>query len=62
MIYQFRIDKSQRSEILRRLKEEDLLSQGWGGGETGAFASTMTTMCQSARLSTTLPLLGSLPI
>ena len=37
MIYQFRIDKSQRSEILRRLKEEDLLSQGWGGGETGGL-------------------------
>ena len=30
MIYNFRFDKSQIEEILRRLREEKLLSQGWG--------------------------------
>jgi|GEM_PF-1623346 len=37
MIYNFRIDRSGREEILRRLKEEKLLSQGWGGGEDGGL-------------------------
>lgn len=37
MIYNFRIDRSARNEILRRLMEEGLLSQGWGGGETGSL-------------------------
>lgn len=32
MIYNFRIDRSRRGEILRRVKEERKLSQGWGGG------------------------------
>ena len=35
MIYNFRFDKSHIEEILRRLREEKLLSQGWGGGEQG---------------------------
>ena len=37
MIYNFRFDKSRIEEILRRLREEKLLSQGWGGGEEGGL-------------------------
>ncbi len=37
MIYNFRIDRNRVSEILRRLREEHLLSQGWGGGENGGL-------------------------
>jgi len=35
MIYNFRIDRDSRDEIMRRLREESLLSQGWGGGKDG---------------------------
>jgi len=35
MIYNFRIDRSGVNEILKRLKDEKILSQGWGGGEEG---------------------------
>ena len=37
MIYNFRFDKSRIEEVLRRLREEKLLSQGWGGGEHGGL-------------------------
>lgn len=33
LIYNFRIDRTQREEIIGRLKEEKMISQGWGGGE-----------------------------
>jgi hypothetical protein len=33
MIYNFRFDRYHREEVLRRLQEEKLISQGWGGGE-----------------------------
>lgn len=32
MIYNFRHDKSQSKEILRRIADDNQLSQGWGGG------------------------------
>ena len=32
MIYNFRFDRNNWMEILRRLREQKLLSQGWGGG------------------------------
>jgi len=38
MIYNFRIDRNNRDEILRRIKEISLLSQGWGGGEEGGLS------------------------
>lgn len=34
MLYNFRFDREFPDEILRRLKNESLLSQGWGGAET----------------------------
>jgi hypothetical protein len=34
MIYNFRFDRNQTSEIVRRVREDKILSQGWGGGET----------------------------
>jgi len=33
VIYNFRIDRTNREEIIRRLREESHLSQGWGGGQ-----------------------------
>jgi len=33
MLWNFRFDRKQPEEILRRLTEEHTLSQGWGGGE-----------------------------
>ncbi len=35
MLYNFRIDADQRDEVLRRVRDERLLCQGWGGGESG---------------------------
>jgi Holliday junction resolvase-like predicted endonuclease len=32
MLYNFRFDRSRRQEVLRRLQEEGVLCQGWGGG------------------------------
>jgi Holliday junction resolvase-like predicted endonuclease len=33
MIYNFRWDRRRSCEVLKRIKEDNLLSQGWGGGE-----------------------------
>lgn len=33
MLYQFRIDRTNKEEIVRRLREHNELSQGWGGGK-----------------------------
>lgn len=38
MIYNFRIDRNRRDEIIKRLKKQFLLSQGWGGGEEGGLS------------------------
>ncbi len=35
MIYNFRFDRDSRCEVLRRVKDESFLCQGWGGGEEG---------------------------
>lgn len=37
MIYNFRIDRSGVKEILKRLKDDKMLSQGWGGGEEASL-------------------------
>jgi Holliday junction resolvase-like predicted endonuclease len=34
MIYNFRCDQDHRAEIIRRIKDEKQISQGWGGGDT----------------------------
>ena len=38
MIYNFRFDRDSRSEVLRRVENESLLCQGWGGGEQGSLS------------------------
>jgi hypothetical protein len=38
MIYNFRIDRDNRDEILNRIREKSVLSQGWGGGEEGGLS------------------------
>jgi len=38
MIYNFRIDRDNRDEVLRRLRENQLLCQGWGGGTEGKLS------------------------
>ena len=35
MVYNFRFDRDSREEVLRRLREDRLLCQGWGGGKRG---------------------------
>ena len=35
MIYNFRFDRNHRDKILKRIKAENLLCQGWGGGKEG---------------------------
>jgi hypothetical protein len=35
MLYNFRFDRSRKDEVLGRLREDGVLSQGWGGGEQG---------------------------
>ena len=37
MVYNFRFDREQRQETLRRLREQNLMSQGLGGGEKGGL-------------------------
>jgi hypothetical protein len=38
MIYNFRIDRSQTPEVLRRLTDDQMLSQGWGGGVANSLS------------------------
>lgn len=38
MLYNFRIDKNKREEIIERLKVKSALSQGWGGGPEGGLS------------------------
>ncbi|MBC9785336.1 hypothetical protein H1S01_12535 [Heliobacterium chlorum] len=33
MIYNVRYDRNEQEEVIRRIREESLLSQGWGGGD-----------------------------
>lgn len=42
MIYNFRFDRDALAEILRRLHEENLLSQGWGGGNNNLDISRLS--------------------
>ncbi len=60
MIYNFRIDRDNRDEVLRRLRENKLLCQGWGGGTEGKLSlerEDYVTACRKAYdlTSTRLP-------
>jgi hypothetical protein len=34
VIYNFRFDRSKQADVLHRIRDDKILSQGWGGGET----------------------------
>lgn len=38
MLYNFRVDREQRSTITERIKKDSVLSQGWGGGDDGGLS------------------------
>lgn len=38
MLYQFRIDKNHQGELVRRLRGDGVLCQGWGGGVNGGLS------------------------
>ena len=37
MIYNFRHDRTKTEEVLTRIRHDQQLSQGWGGGENGGL-------------------------
>lgn len=38
MLYNFRIDREKRSTLIKRIKKDSVLSQGWGGGKDGGLS------------------------
>jgi hypothetical protein len=51
MIYNFRIDRTNRPEITRRLRQQSLLSQGWGGGRGGNLRIDRSDYVSACRAS-----------
>jgi len=49
MIYNFRFDRNNREEVVRRVRENKLLCQGWGGGENGGLSLEQEDYVQACR-------------
>lgn len=50
-LYTFRVDREKMAEILRRLRDEHLLSQGWGGGELHQLPLTRSDFVQATKIA-----------
>jgi Restriction endonuclease len=55
MLYNFRFDRSHPVEIMRRLQQERILSQGWGGGADGRLRITDDDFVARCRALYSLP-------